>query len=101
MVSEPPAPNSSRYLPPVRTSISHAMSDTPDTDFGTHQRLNNSDSLHALNTVLGGASKVRTITSSRSPLRSTEVRYCPPPALPTFRVIRCGPLSFHSGFRPV
>src|SRR5215203_5774255 len=93
MVSEPPAPNSSRYLPPVRTSISHDMSETPDADFGTHQRWNSSGWLHALNTALGGASNIRLTTSSRSPLRSTDVRFCVPPALLARRSIAF--LLFH------
>src|SRR5919107_2215079 len=87
MVSKPPAPNSSRYRPPVRTAISHDRSETPDTDFGIHQRRNSSGWLHALKTVLGGASNIRVTTSSRSPLRSTDVRFCAPPTLLACRFI--------------
>src|SRR5215218_5297040 len=93
MVSEPPVPNSSRYLPPVRTSISQDTSETPEADFGTHQRWNSSGRLHALKTALGGASNIRLTTSSRSPLRSTEVRFCAPLALLTCRSIAF--LLFH------
>src|SRR5689334_22101340 len=68
-----PAANSSRYLPPVRTSISHDCSTTPDTDSGIHQRRNSAGSLHALNTMWGGASNSRVAANSRSDLRSTLV----------------------------
>src|SRR5690348_8808559 len=66
--------NTKRYAPPVRTSMSHETSDMP-TDFGTHQRLNNSGLLHASKTMCAGALNVRDTTSSRSDLRSTAVRF--------------------------
>src|SRR5262245_17635109 len=75
MVSVPPAANSSRYLPPVRTSISQDTSVMP-APFGTHHRRNSSGSAHALNTMCGGASNRRVTTSSRSDFRSTAVRFC-------------------------
>src|SRR5215475_1445204 len=67
-------PNTRRYLPPVRTSISQESRDTP-TDFGTHHRLNSSGLVHASNTMRAGALKVRVTTSSRSDFRSTVVRF--------------------------
>src|SRR5262249_37714033 len=70
---EASCPNSRRYLPPVRTSISQDSRGTP-IDFGTHQRLNSSGLVHASNTMRAGASKVRVTTSSRSDFRSTVVR---------------------------
>src|SRR5262249_8733880 len=70
---EASCPNSRRYLPPVRTSISHDSRGTP-IDFGTHHRLNSSGLVHASNTMRAGASKVRVTTSSRSDFRSTVVR---------------------------
>src|ERR1700743_3303215 len=66
--------NSRRYLPPVRTSFSQETM-VMGMDFGTHQRLNSSSSLQASNTRRAGASKVRVMTSSRSDLRSTLVRF--------------------------
>src|SRR6185369_14058797 len=69
---EPPTPNTRRYLPPMRTSISQESRDMP-IDFGTHQRLNSSGLVHASNTMRAGPSKVRVTTSSRSDLRSTVV----------------------------
>src|SRR5690242_10517170 len=66
--------NSKRYVPPVRISMSHEISDMP-ADFGTHQSLNNSGLLHASKTMCTGASNVRVTTSSRSDLRSTTVRF--------------------------
>src|SRR3984893_1072618 len=54
--------------------MSHESSDMP-TDFGTHQRLNNSGLLHASKTMCAGALNVRVTTSSRSDLRSTAVRF--------------------------
>src|SRR4029078_3139340 len=72
-----PAANSSRYLPPVRTSMSHDTSDTPVADFGTHQRWNSDGSLHAVNTMCGGASNRRVTANSRSELRSTLVGLAP------------------------
>src|SRR3954452_17729648 len=75
MLSAPAAPNSRRYLPPVRTSISQDRSETPVTDRGIHQRWNSSAWLHALNTMWRGASNRRVTTSSRSDFRSTAVRF--------------------------
>src|SRR5882672_1873253 len=72
---EPAWPNSKRYLPPTRTSISHESRDTPDNDFGTHHRLNSSGLVHASNTMRAGPLKVRVTTSSRSDFRSTVVRF--------------------------
>src|SRR3954469_25032360 len=66
-------PNSRRYLPPTRTSISQESRDAPD-DLGAHQRLNSSGFVHASNTMRAGALKVRVTTSSRSDFRSTVVR---------------------------
>src|SRR6185295_5636160 len=66
-------PNSRRYVPPTRTSISHESRGTP-IDFGTHHRLNSSGRVHASNTMRGGPSKSRVTTSSRSDFRSTVVR---------------------------
>src|SRR3569833_2826431 len=74
--SEAGWPNSRRYAPPVRTSISQESRDAP-TDFGTHHRLNSSDLLQASNTMRAGALKVRVTTSSRSDFRSTVVRLFP------------------------
>src|SRR5262249_17153905 len=54
--------------------MSHESSDRP-TDFGTHQRLNNSGLLHASKTMCAGALNVRVTTSSRSDLCSTAVRF--------------------------
>src|SRR3954470_4402295 len=65
-------PNTRRYLPPTRTSISQESRDTP-ADFGTHHRLNRSGLVHASNTMRAGALKVRVTTSSRSDFRSTFV----------------------------
>src|SRR4249920_866783 len=56
--NESPEPNSRRYLPPTRTSISQESREAP-IDFGTHQRLNRSGLVHASNTMRGGALKVR------------------------------------------
>src|SRR6478609_7458367 len=67
-------PNTRRYLPPTRTSISQESRDTP-IDFGTHHRLNSSGLVHASNTMCAGALKVRVTTSSRSDFRSTVVRF--------------------------
>src|SRR5262245_54678209 len=69
-----PSPNPRRYLPPVRTSISHEHSVMP-MDFGTHQRLNSSGFDHASNTKRAGASKDRVTTTSRSDFRSTLVMF--------------------------
>src|SRR5262245_61320558 len=69
-----PSPKLRRYLPPVRTSISHDRSVMP-IDFGTHHFLNSSGLDHASNTRRAGASNVRVTTSSRSDFRSTVVRF--------------------------
>src|SRR6185312_14015453 len=69
-----PWPNTKRYPPPTRTSISQESRDMP-LDFGDHHRLNRSGLVHASNTMRAGASKVRVTTSSRSDLRSTVVRF--------------------------
>src|SRR5262245_28161569 len=69
-----PSPKLRRYLPPVRTSISHDRSVMP-IDFGTHHFLNSSGLDHASNTMRAGALKVRVTTSSRSDFRSTVVRF--------------------------
>src|SRR5262245_18816126 len=66
-------PNTSRYLPPTRTSISHNRSDI-GIDFGSHHRLNSSGLVHASNTRRAGALKVRVTTSSRSDFRSSVMR---------------------------
>src|SRR6476646_9719225 len=66
--------NTSRYLPPTRTSISQETRVRPN-DFGTHHRLNSSALVHASNTMRAGALKVRVTTSSRSDFRSTFVRF--------------------------
>src|SRR5436309_7106169 len=71
---EASCPNSRRYLPPVRTSISQDSMVTPD-DFGAHHRMNSSGLLHASNTMRAGALKVRVTTSSRSDFRSTVMRF--------------------------
>src|SRR5687767_7223507 len=71
---EASCPNSRRYLPPTRTSISQERRTMP-IDFGAHHRLNSSGLVQASNTMRGGASKVRVTTSSRSDLRSTVVRF--------------------------
>src|SRR6478609_2956737 len=72
---EPPTPNTRRYLPPTRTSISQESRDMP-IDFGAHHRLNSSGLVHASNTMRAGPLKVRVTTSSRSDLRSTVVGFC-------------------------
>src|SRR4051812_42561287 len=69
-----PSPKLRRYVPPVRTSISHDFSVMP-MDFGTHQRLKSSGFDHASNTSRAGPSKVRVSTSSRSDFRSTFVGF--------------------------
>src|SRR5262245_39778499 len=71
---EASCPNSRRYLPPVRTSISQERRNMP-IDFGTHHRLNSSGLVHASNTMRAGPLKVRVTTSSRSDLRSTVARF--------------------------
>src|SRR5256885_13706561 len=67
-------PNTKRYLPPTRTSISQESRDMP-VDFGTHHRLNSSGLVHASNTMRAGPLKLRVTTSSRSDFRSTVVRF--------------------------
>src|SRR6185295_11256289 len=69
-----PSPKLRRYLPPVRTSISHDLSVMP-IDFGTHHFLNSSGLDHASNTRRAGASNVRVTTSSRSDFLCTVVRF--------------------------
>src|SRR5258707_5447718 len=72
--------------------MSHESSDMP-TDFGTHQRLNNSGLLHASKTMCAGALNVRVTTSSRSDLRSTAVRFIAA-GLPSFPSGTCLLLCF-------
>src|SRR5262245_39120628 len=72
--------------------MSHETSDMP-TDFGTHQRLNNSGLLHASKTMCAGALNVRVTTSSRSDLRSTAVRFMVA-GLPSFPSGICLLLAF-------
>src|SRR5436309_4071108 len=67
-------PNTKRYRPPTRTSISQERRNMP-IDFGTHHCLNSSGLVHASNTMRAGALKVRVTTSSRSDFRSTVVRF--------------------------
>src|SRR6187431_2755718 len=67
-------PNSRRYPPPTRASISQESRDMP-IDFGTHHRLNSSGLVHASNTMRAGPLKVRVTTSSRSDFRSAVVRF--------------------------
>src|SRR5215467_2536300 len=69
-----PSPKLRRYVPPVRTSISHDRSVMP-IDFGTHHFLNSSGLDHASNTRRAGASNVRVTTSSRSDILCTVVRF--------------------------
>src|SRR5262245_17930044 len=70
--SESGWPNTKRYVPPVRTSISQESMVKPN-DFGAHHRLNSSGLVQASNTTRAGALKVRVTTSSRSDFRSTVV----------------------------
>src|SRR5215831_16190384 len=67
-------PNTRRYLPPARTSISQERRNLP-IDFGTHHCLNSSGFVHASNTMRAGPSNVRVTTISRSDFRSTVVRF--------------------------
>src|SRR6185436_13578880 len=67
-------PNTKRYLPPTRTSISQERRNMP-IDFGTHHRLNSSGLVHASNTRRAGPLRVRVTTSSRSDVRSTVVGF--------------------------
>src|SRR5215468_10361568 len=73
-IGSEPWPNTKRYVPPTRTSISQESRDMP-IDFGTHHRLNNSGLVHASNTMRAGPLKVRVTTSSRSDFRSTVVAF--------------------------
>src|SRR6187431_2186948 len=66
-------PNSRRYPPPTRASISQESRDMP-IDFGTHHRLNSSGLVHASNTMRAGPLTIRVTTSSRSDVRPTVVR---------------------------
>src|SRR5215831_3847368 len=50
---EASCPNTKRYLPPTRTSISQERRNMP-IDFGTHHCLNSSGLVHASNTMRGG-----------------------------------------------
>src|SRR6266436_9940011 len=72
MGSEAPRPNTKRYLPSTRTSISQESRDMP-ADFGTHHRLNSSGLVHASNTMRAGPLMVRVTMSSRSDFRSAVV----------------------------
>src|SRR5215475_2544558 len=72
--SEAGWPNTKRYVPPVRTSISQESMVKPH-DFGAHHRLNSSGLVQASNTTRAGALKVRVTTSSRSDFRSTVVGF--------------------------
>src|SRR5258708_24964520 len=65
-------PNTKRYLPPTRTSISQERRNMP-IDFGAHHCLNSSGLVHASNTMRAGPLTVRVTTSSRSDFRSTVV----------------------------
>src|SRR5262245_29971954 len=67
-------PNTKRYLPPTRTSISQERRNMP-IDFGAHHCLNSSGLVHASNTMRAGPLTVRVTTSSRSDFRSTVVRF--------------------------
>src|SRR5258708_31154581 len=67
-------PNTKRYLPPTRTSISQERRNMP-IDFGAHHCLNSSGLVHASNTMRAGPLTVRVTTSSRSDSRSTVVRF--------------------------
>src|SRR6185503_4288803 len=73
-ISEPLWLNTSRYVPPTRTSSSQEISVRPS-DFGTHHRLNSSDLVNASNTMRAGPWTVRVTTTSRSDVRSTFVRF--------------------------
>src|SRR6186713_2997458 len=65
-------PNTKRYPPPARTSISQDRRNIP-IDFGTHHCLNSSGLVHASNTMRAGPLMVRVTTSSRSDFRSAVV----------------------------
>src|SRR5262245_58014461 len=80
-------PNTKRYLPPTRTSISQERRSMP-IDFGAHHCLNSSGLVHASNTMRAGPLTVRVTTSSRSDFRSTVVRFfMGVGSLPLFRPI--------------
>src|ERR1700733_1323614 len=64
--------NTSRYVPPTRTSASQAIMVRPN-DFGAHHCLSSSGLVHASKTIRAGPLKVRVATSSRSDLRSVVV----------------------------
>src|SRR5271154_4936774 len=68
--SEAAWPNTKRYVPPVRASISQERKDIPNA-FGVHHRCSNSGLVHASNTMRAGPLKVRVTTVSRSDVRST------------------------------
>src|SRR5262245_21254516 len=68
------SPNTRRYPPPTRTSISQVRRTMP-IDFGAHHCLNSSGFVHASNKRRAGALNVRVTTSSRSDVRSTVVRF--------------------------
>src|SRR4029079_4000871 len=70
---EASCPNTRRYPPPTRTSISQERRNM-SIDFGTHHCLNSSGLVHASNTMRAGPLTVRVTTSSRSDFRSTVVR---------------------------
>src|ERR1700722_10486112 len=72
--SEAAWPNTKRYVPPVRTSVSQEMKVIPN-DFGVHHRWSSSGVVHALKTMEAGPLNVRLTISSRSALRSTVVRF--------------------------
>src|SRR5215467_5716218 len=74
LVFEGSWPNTKRYLPPTRTSISQDRRNM-SIDFGTHHCLNSSGLVHASNTIRAGPLNVRVTTSSRSDFRSTVVRF--------------------------
>src|SRR5450432_4343092 len=67
-------PNTKRYPPPTRTSISQERRNM-SIDFGTHHCLSSSGLVHASNTRRAGPLKVRVTTSSRSDFRSSVVRF--------------------------
>src|SRR3954471_8047507 len=67
-------PNTSRYPPPTRTSISQETRVMP-IDLGTHHRLNSSGLDQASNTRRAGPLMSRVTTSSRSDVRSTVTRF--------------------------
>src|SRR6185503_9445103 len=72
-ISEPLWLNTSRYVPPTRTSSSQESRVRPS-DFGTHHRLNSSGLVNASNTMRAGPLMVRVTTNSRSDF-STVVRF--------------------------